>query len=161
MPDGASHLCDQRLQQGGGAFAHTANGEAEAAAAALHDPVVRLVRVERLGEHGPDLQVDHAREGWERLQRRLTQQAGESAAYLLDDLLTRVRLPVLHDGVRVSAREGLLRPAAAPVEQRLPGAAEEPGARFSRRTHLKITASRSSQTVGSADLPFVDSSARS
>lgn len=54
---GASHLRDQRLQQGGGAFAHAAHGEAKAAAAALHDPVVGLMGVQGVGQNGPDLQV--------------------------------------------------------------------------------------------------------
>lgn len=64
MNDGpdVSHLRDERLQQGGGAFPHASHGEPEAAAAPLHDPVVSLVRVERLGEHRPDLQVKHMKE---------------------------------------------------------------------------------------------------
>lgn len=40
-----TYLCDQWLQQGRRAFAHTANGEAEASAAALHDPVISPVLI--------------------------------------------------------------------------------------------------------------------
>lgn len=54
-----SHLCDQRLQQGGGAFPDAAYSKPEAAAAALHDPVISLVSVQSLRQHGPDLQVSH------------------------------------------------------------------------------------------------------
>lgn len=74
--------------------------------------------------------------------------------YLLDDLLTRVSLSVLHDGVRV--------PADMKMVHRLLFSADRPASQpLNAGTHLKITASLSSHTVGSADLPFVGSSAKS
>lgn len=56
---GASHLSDEWLKERGGAFADTSDGKPEAAAASLHDPVVRLVSVQGLREDGPDLRVGH------------------------------------------------------------------------------------------------------
>lgn len=49
------HLRDQRLQQRGRALAHAADGEAQAAAAALHDAIIGTVFVQGLRQHGPDL----------------------------------------------------------------------------------------------------------
>lgn len=57
LSDMRSHLCDKRLQQGGGAFPDTAHSEPEAATAALHDAVISLVSVQSLRQYGPDLQV--------------------------------------------------------------------------------------------------------
>jgi len=101
---GASHLSDQWLQQGGGAFSDAAHREAEAAAAPLHDPVVSLVSVESLRQHGPDLQVSHRSVMGNRPPGKSHDHVtSSSGVYLLDDLLTGVSLPVLHDGVGVSA----------------------------------------------------------
>lgn len=84
----------------------------------------------------------------------------KSDIYLLDDFLTGVSLSVLYNGVCVS--EGKQKVSTVSVFVHL----NKVWIKFdyrqtSRWTHLKITASLSSQTVGSADLPFVDSSAKS
>lgn len=62
---GFPYLGDEGLQEGGGAFAHAADGEAQAPAAPLHDAVIGTVFVQGLRQHGPDLNAGRP-EGLER-----------------------------------------------------------------------------------------------
>lgn len=120
----------------------------------------------------------HDRKSCEMFHRRVTTfKSRVWGRYLLDDLLTGVRLSVLHDGVCVSKTgESTGEPNSHPPPPKRPvwprldcwgtshdasGISCSPLPASLSGTHLKITASLSSQIVGSADFPFADSSARS